>query len=125
MPKTHQLDAVTVAAAVMECKTKKDAAERLAISERCLYDYLQRYDVQAILSARRADKARNTLAALDDLTGSALDTLRRILDSDDSTNSEKMRAASIVLDAGRTARRDLAEMDAAAFASIRNAKYDF
>lgn len=125
MPKTHQLDAVTVAAAVIECRTKKDAAERLAISERCLYDYLQRYEVQAILSARRADRARSMFAALDDLTGSALDTLRRILDSDDSTNSEKMRAASIVLDAGRTARRDIDEMDATVFQMIRNSRYDF
>ena len=125
MAKTKQLDAATVAAAVIESRTKKEAAERLAISDRCLYDYMKTHEVRALLSSFRADKMRNTFAALDDLTVSALDTLRAILDSDESTNAEKMRAASIVLDAGRIARRDLEELDSIAFSNMRNAKYDF
>lgn len=122
MAKTKQLDAETVAAAVFESRTKKEAAERLAISSRCLYDYLQNYEVQSILTALRADKARAWWDALDDLTACALDTLRETLESDESSRAEKLRAASIILDAGRIARQDAAAADMDAVGRLRYAR---
>ena len=119
MAKTKQLDAETVAAAVFESRTKKEAAERLAISDRCLYDYLQSYEVQSILTAMRADRIRKWWEQLDDLTACALDALRDTLESEESSRAEKLRAASIVLDASRTARQDAAEAEQDAVGRLR------
>lgn len=121
MPNKKQLAPEAVAAAVYEARTKKAAAEALHVSERCLYDYLKSYEVQSILTAMRADAIRTRCAALDDLTALALDTLREVMSDRESSRAERLRAASIVLDAGRAARSEAAAADDTAAKRLRTA----
>lgn len=96
-----------IAAALLECSTKSEAAERLGIDRKTLYNRMQSHEVQAILSAMRADRLRSRLAALDAMHQKAIDTICGVLDSDTASNTDRLKAASMALNAERAARAEL------------------
>lgn len=103
-----------IALAIVECTTKKQAAEQLQMKPRALYDRLQRPKVRALIASLRADQTRSRLAAIEDAQQKAVSVLMGVLDDDAAPTEYKIRAAKIILDAGRAARQEITAADQAA-----------
>lgn len=119
------LDAQQIALAVVESRTKTEAAERLRITPRTLFDKLKSREVQALIASFRADSLQSRLAALEDAQTDALQTVRNILKSDETSAGEKLKAAQIILNTGRAARLDLEEAERAISEQLRAASEVF
>ena len=112
MAKKSNLDSQQIALAVCESRTRAEAAERLKIAPRTLFDRLQDREVQAYITAFRADLVTSRLQALEDAQTEALQTVRSILQAEDTSASEKLKAAQLILETGRALRQDIAAADA-------------
>lgn len=112
----------TIAAAIMESATRKEAAQRLGVSDRSLYEYMKDFRVQAIVTALRADQLRQRMEALDESTKIAVQTLTDMLTSEEATNGDKLKAAQIILSAGAAARSSYTVTEAQAVNRLQNAQ---
>lgn len=110
-----------IAAALIESRSKREAAEKLNISAPTLYSRLQSFELQSVIAVMRSDMLRNRLDALDDAQTEAIDTIRKIMTDDDASNSDRLKAAMYVLESGRAAREELSKVDAAAVGKLRHA----
>lgn len=111
-----------IAVCLLECKTQADAADRLNISTRTLYDRLQSFELQSILATIRADQLRSRLQAIDDAQAQAVQTICDIMNAKDSSTSDRLKAAALILESGRAARAELATAESAAVGRLRNAR---
>lgn len=110
-----------IAAAIMESSTRAEAAKRLGVSDRTLYEYCKRFDVAAILHALRADQLRGRIQMLEEAQTQAVQTITDMLRSDDASNSDKLKAAALILQAGAAARSEYIKMDSDAVGRLRYA----
>lgn len=122
MPNAKQYTDEQIALAICESKTQIEAANKLKMSRRQLYERLQNYEVQALIRAIRADNLKKRLAFLESAQESAIQTIINIMQSEESTNLEKLRAAALILESGRAARAEIAAADADAIGKLRNAE---
>lgn len=116
-----------IAAALIENRTRKDAAAALGMPVRTLFDRCQSFELLAMLDQLRADQLRSRLEALDAAQESAVRCLREIIENDEAPEFARIKAAAIILDAGRAARSELAAADARAASRAQNserAEYD-
>lgn len=111
-----------IALAICESRTRTEAAERLHMGTRQLYERLQSYEVQALIRAIRADQLQKRLAMLESAQESAIQTITAIMQDPESTNFEKLKAAGMILESGRLARAETAAADADAIGKLRNAE---
>ena len=84
-------------AALMTCRTVRDAAKTAEISERELYRWLRDATFQAALKRAGQEAIDAAIRRLDTLTGTAIDTLEKTMKSKKATASVHVRAADIVL----------------------------
>lgn len=117
-----QIDDSDIIAAMLSSRTRQEAADKLHISARQLFERLKSYDLQASLSAHRADALRTRLQALEDAQQAAISVILDIMKSEDSTPTERLKAAALILDSGRAARAELAAADADAVGKQRGAE---
>lgn len=111
----------TIAAAIMESSTRKEAAERLGVPVRTLYDYMKSFEVQAVVSSLRADQLRERMQTLEDAQRQAIETITGILKSDEATNGDKLKAAALILNAGAAARSEYKLTEESAVGKLRSA----
>lgn len=115
------LDVQKVAAAIHSSRTRKEAAKKLGVSERVIYDYLKNYEVQAAMKLLRYEVYARTVSGAVDSVADALAALREIVTSDTATNPERIRAAGILLDFGRQSFRDVSAAESETLADMRGA----
>ena len=122
MANNKQYSDEQIALAICESCTRIEAANKLKISRRQLYDRLQSFEVQALIRTIRSDQLQKRLAMLESAQESAIQTITGIMQSDESTNTEKLKAAALILESGRLARAETAAADADAIGKLRNAQ---
>lgn len=110
-----------IALAIFESPTRAKAAEGLKISERTLYDYLQRYDVQAAIQALYSDLITERAKRLHELHADALEVIRQTMLDENARTADRLKAACIVLNLGRDALRDAEQYAGAACDALRDA----
>lgn len=115
-------DPETIAAALMESSTRKEAAQKLGVSDRTLYEWSKSFQVQAVLSALRADQLRGRMQILEDAQMQAIETITAMLKDDKASNADKIRAAQLILSAGSAARSEYFNTDTQAIGRLRNAQ---
>lgn len=111
-----------IALALLESRTRREAAEKLDMPQRTLYERMQSFHVQSILAVMRADQLRNRLAALDAAQQKAIEVITAIMDDEKANTSDRLKAALTVLDAGRAARQELDAAESNAVGRLRNAR---
>lgn len=116
-----ELSSEEIAVAIIESKTKKEAAEKLKITVRTLYDKLQSFEVQSVISVLRAEQLKARLNALEDSQEKAIKTICAIMESPESSAGDRLKAAAIILETGRAARAEIAAAEANAIGRLRNA----
>lgn len=110
-----------IAVVLCECKTQAEAAAKLNISVRNLYDRLQSFELQSILAAIRADQLRSRLQVLEDTQENAVKVIYNLMVDEENTPTERLKAAALILETGRAARAELAAAESAAVGRLRNA----
>jgi hypothetical protein len=95
MPKNGELNTnqKKALAALLAEPTVKAAAEACGLTDRTLYNYLADPDFKAELRARQDAILASVTSALVGLSGSAVQTLRDLLESETATDAVKCRAA--------------------------------
>lgn len=121
MKNQKQVDDAAIISAVLSTRTRKEAAERLQMSERQLYERLKSYELQSQLAAARADALRIQVQSIQDAQSDAVRCILDIMKSNDSSVSERLRAAALILDIGKSARAELNAADADAVGKVRGA----
>lgn len=116
-----QLTDEQIAAALLESKTRKEAAERLNITPRALYARMQSHELQAVLDVLRADRLRNKLEALDEAQAQAVQCLLAIMNNEQASAGDRLKAAQFILSAGTAARQELNAAEARAVGNLREA----
>lgn len=112
----------SIAAALLECRTRAEAAEKLGISPRTLYDRMQSYSLQSILSVLRADQLKTRLKALETAEQTAIDTVISIMTDESANTGDRLKACGMILEAGRAARQEIGDADSLAVTRLRNAE---
>ena len=121
MANKKQVSDAEIVAAMVTSRTRAEAAEKLKLDPRTLYERLKSYDVQASIAAHRADALRTQMQTLEDVQSNAVKMIYNVMVSDESTNAEKLKAAAMLLDYGRIARQEIAAADADAIGKQRGA----
>lgn len=98
MPKANVYSNAQLLEAITTHSTIEAAAQSVGCSKRTLYTRMQDGTFRAQLTAFRAERIRTAAAALDDAASKAIQTLTGILDNPDSTDGDKIRAATLILD---------------------------
>ena len=75
MGNNRQFTDEQIALAICESCTRIEAANKLKISRRQLYDRLQSFEVQALIRTIRSDQLRKRLALLESAQESAIQTI--------------------------------------------------
>lgn len=84
-------------AALLREKDVSTAAQAAGVGERTLYRWLADADFQRELKAAEGMAISAAVRRLADLTGTAVETLRGVMEAKDAPLSAKVRAADIVL----------------------------
>ncbi len=93
--------------ALLACPSVAAAAKQAGLGERTLYRYLADDTFKAELRARQDQAIAAATAALSGLTGTAIETLRKVLTDPDASHAVKVRAALGIL----RERRRIGELD--------------
>lgn len=120
----RQIEDEEIAAALIQSRTKAEAAEKLNISARQLYARLKSYTLQALIQSLRADALRSQMQTLAEAQTEAAAVVIEIMRSEEATTHDRLKAAALILDAGRAARKELAELDAAAADRLQTCEAD-
>ena len=108
--------------AVVTSPTKQAAADKIGISRRQLFERLQEFPIQAAIRAYRLDLLQSRLKALEDAQVQAIATITAIMQNDEASNTDRLRAASLILDHGRAARQEITQADENAIGKLRSAE---
>lgn len=111
-----------IALALIESKTRREAAEKLNMPTRTLYERMQSFAFQSILSDMRAEQLKNRLQILNDAQNNAAATLYNIMMNEENSAGDRIRAAVAILDAGRAARQELQTLETDAVGRMRAAR---
>ena len=111
-----------IALALIESKTRREAAEKLNMPTRTLYERMQSFTFQSILADMRAEQLKNRLQILNDAQNNAAATLYNIMMNEESSAGDRIRAAVAILDAGRAARQELQTLETDAVGRMRAAR---
>lgn len=111
-----------IALALIESKTRREAAEKLNMPTRTLYERMQSFAFQSILSDMRAEQLKNRLQILNDAQNNAAATLYNIMVNEECSAGDRIRAAVAILDAGRAARQELQTLETDAVGRMRAAR---
>ena len=98
MPKNNVYSSAQLLEAITTHSTIEAAAQSVGCSKRTLYSRMQDGTFRAQLAAFRAERIRTAAAALDDAASKAIQTLTDILDNPDSSDADKLKAATLILD---------------------------
>ena len=98
MPKANVYSNAMLLEAITTHSTIEAAAQSVGCSKRTLYSRMQDATFRAQLTAFRAERIRTAAAQLDTATEKAIEALTGILDNPDSTDGDKIRAATLILD---------------------------
>ena len=83
---------------VMSGSTVADIAEKLGVTTKTIYDWLNRIDVKQEIQRVREEQRTITMRRLDNAGVKASRTLTAVLDNPNATNRDKITAAQIILD---------------------------
>ena len=103
--KTTASDEQIIAALLSE-GTLREAAQAVGISERALYDRMNRGEFQALYRAAKADIMRRALNHINQQLQAAIDTIAEIMQDKETNAAVRLQAAQAILNhAGKFAQR--------------------
>ena len=95
-----------IIAALMDSRSIADAASKLGISERSIYDKMTNKFFQMEYNAAKADFLREALNSLKQRTGAAIATIAELMEAQETAPAIRLQAAKMILDsASRFAER--------------------
>ena len=122
MANRTQIEDSEIVQALIESRTRKEASEMLGMSMRQLYERMRSAELQAMLADSRAAALRRRMEAIESAQNKAILTCVQIMDSKESSNQDKLRAAGIILEAGKTARAETVAFEISAAKQLRSAE---
>ena len=106
MAKTQAVSDEQIIAALLDNGTLKTAAAAAGISERALYDRMNKGEFQALYKAAKADLIRAAVFNLNKQLQAAIDTVAEIMTDQDANPAIRLQAAQTILNnAGKFAQR--------------------
>ncbi len=126
MPKAKTYKDEEILSALILCGSVKSAAQKVGCSVRLIFERMQDEDFSHRLSAFRAERIRNAALLLDDAVAKAVMALVEILEnSTDYSAADRIRAASLVLDASPKFAERLAAVEGSTRAAGQKISLDF
>ena len=123
MGNAKQIQDETILTALLTTRTKSEAAKQAGCNVRTIFDRLQNYEFAAQYDALRADQLRRNLEKVEQAQLEAIDTLRKIMVSDEETTPDRLKAAQILLQYSTTAAQTVTSAERSAIQSMRDAGY--
>lgn len=111
-----------IASVIIAARTRGEAAQQLCMSVRQLYERLRSRELCALIAQLRVEQLRARMQSLVDAETAAADVLIAIMQDEKQSADTRLRAASAVLTAGRTARNEIERAERAAIEQGRTAK---
>lgn len=106
MAKTQAVSDEQIIAALLDNGTLKTAAAAAGISERALYDRMNKGEFQALYKAAKADLIRAAVFNLNKQLQAAIDTVAEIMTDQDANPAIRLQAAQTILNnAGKFSQR--------------------
>lgn len=113
-----------IIAALMSSRSIADAANKLGMSERSIYDKMTNKFFQMQYNAAKADFLRDALNNLKQRTNAAIDTIAELMEAQTSAPAIRLQAAKMILDSASRFAERLDSSDRATNAASEKAWFD-
>lgn len=123
MANKRQISDEVILNALLTSRTKGEAAKQAGCDVRTIFERLKDFEFSAQLAALRADQLRANLEKAENAQCEAIDVVLSIMQSDESSAGDKLKAAQILLSFGTAARQAITAAESAAVGQLRNARH--
>lgn len=124
MAKNDAISNEQIIAALLSHGTQRATAAAVGMSERALYDRMNKGSFQAQYKAAKADLLRQTVLNLNGQTLAAIETIVTVMKDPDSSPTARLQAAQMILSNAEKMGRRLQEHEEAAKGQVDSNRFD-
>lgn len=125
MAKDKAISDEQIITALLSNGTLKATAAAVGISERALYDRMNRGTFQGLYKAAKADMLRQAVCRLNDQTAAAVDTIAGIMTDKENSPTVRLQAAQALLNNSAKFAQRLQQTEADVISQEELNKFDF